>query len=692
MAEVTGESHSSNPYSAESPSPKSNYRPEIDGLRALAVVAVIINHFNKDWLPSGYLGVDIFFVISGYVITSSLSGRKSKDLADFILSFYERRIKRLVPALTLFIATSALLICIFNPEPNYHLEVATFALFGLSNISLKNTATDYFAPSTALNPFTHTWSLGVEEQFYLLFPFIIWFSGFGRQKANSARNLFWSIGTLSITSLLAFIFLYQTNQPAAYFLMPPRFWELGLGCLVFLSLQKKTWISDSLRKIPSLFIVILLVALLFLPLSLAVPATISVAMLSGLLICSFKKGSKMFQLFTREKIVYVGLISYSLYLWHWGVLSISRWTIGIHWWSIPFQVALMVLLAMGSYQFVEKPIRQGLYPVRRIYALSAGIGTMATTAAIPFFLSKQASNKLFAGVTANLKQSGVSSLTTPYSIQGMSGKWSGEECVLSDDKEVGAKIELQNCTLGNFSSSKRRVLVIGNSFSAAFVEAFDQLVKDDQYSVTITSSWDATPVKATTTIGHYGKANFYYWHSLLPSLFSKLKEGDIVFAINDLSSFSPPLRSQESDQNLSKLEQGITNLAQDLSKNGVRLIFLHGLPLAREAQCAPNAAIKQWYAPFDKDKCPIPDKDTSMVRREKLNGTLHRLQAKNLLTIIDLFEIFCPLKACQYTEPQGKVLYRDEFSHPSVEAVRLSAPAIRSILTNKEHVKTSNHH
>ena len=137
MAEVTGESHSSNPYSAESPSPKSNYRPEIDGLRALAVVAVIINHFNKDWLPSGYLGVDIFFVISGYVITSSLSGRKSKDLADFILSFYERRIKRLVPALALFIATCALLICIFNPEPNYHLEVATFALFGLSNISLK---------------------------------------------------------------------------------------------------------------------------------------------------------------------------------------------------------------------------------------------------------------------------------------------------------------------------------------------------------------------------------------------------------------------------------------------------------------------------------------------------------------------------------------------------------------------------
>lgn len=139
---------------------KSRYRPEIDGLRAFAVVAVIINHFNKDLLPSGYLGVDIFFVISGYVITSSLAGRQSRNFLDFLTGFYARRIKRLMPALVVFILITSALIRLFNPDPGSALDLGWRSLFGISNIKLYQTSTDYFAQSTALNPFTHTWSLG----------------------------------------------------------------------------------------------------------------------------------------------------------------------------------------------------------------------------------------------------------------------------------------------------------------------------------------------------------------------------------------------------------------------------------------------------------------------------------------------------------------------------------------------------
>ena len=96
---------------------KPSYRDEIDGLRAVAVIAVIINHFNKEILPSGYLGVDIFFVISGYVITSSLAARKSKNFQDFISSFFERRIKRIIPALIPFTLITGILVCFFNPFP-----------------------------------------------------------------------------------------------------------------------------------------------------------------------------------------------------------------------------------------------------------------------------------------------------------------------------------------------------------------------------------------------------------------------------------------------------------------------------------------------------------------------------------------------------------------------------------------------
>ena len=212
----------------------SRYRPEIDGLRAFAVIAVIINHFNKDILPSGYLGVDIFFVISGFVITSSLYQRPTKNFKDFISGFYERRIKRLVPALSFFVLITSIVICLFNPTPKLSLLTGLTSLFGLSNLYLFRESTDYFAQSTDLNVFTHTWSLGVEEQFYILFPLLIWFSGFGRQTKNGARNHFLIVGSLAITSLIGFIYLYPINQSAAYFLMPTRFWEMASGCLLFI--------------------------------------------------------------------------------------------------------------------------------------------------------------------------------------------------------------------------------------------------------------------------------------------------------------------------------------------------------------------------------------------------------------------------------------------------------------------------
>ena len=336
------------------------YRPEIDGLRAFAVVAVIINHFNQVLLPSGYLGVDIFFVISGYVITSSLAGRESRNFLDFLTGFYERRIKRLVPALVVFVLITSLLICFFNPAPETALRTGAFSLFGFSNVFLFQESTDYFAKSTQLNPFTHTWSLGVEEQFYLLFPLLIWFSGFGKQTPQGARNLFFLVGAFTIASLLGFIYLYQVNQPAAYFLMPTRFWEMAAGCLVFIGFQKRARIEQALEQVPPLLIVAVMTAIMFRPIG-GRGGTIVIVILAAVLIACLKKGTAAYQFFTHEKVVYVGLISYSLYLWHWSVLSISRYTVGIHWWSVPIQILAMFLLANLSYTKVERLRYSGIW-------------------------------------------------------------------------------------------------------------------------------------------------------------------------------------------------------------------------------------------------------------------------------------------------------------------------------------------
>jgi peptidoglycan/LPS O-acetylase OafA/YrhL len=202
---------------------RNDYRPEIDGLRALAVAAVIINHFDKNLLPSGYLGVDVFFVISGYVITWSLCSAPDAHLGNFLLDFYARRLKRLAPALLVCVAVTSVLVCLFDSNPNVSLNTGIAWLFGLSNLYLFHISTDYFAQATELNVFTNTWSLGVEERFYFVFPLVLWLSGLGQRPTSGTRHFSWIIGLASAASLTAFIYGSSNNPSATFFLMPPRF-------------------------------------------------------------------------------------------------------------------------------------------------------------------------------------------------------------------------------------------------------------------------------------------------------------------------------------------------------------------------------------------------------------------------------------------------------------------------------------
>ena len=336
-------------YSTPSTHLKHYYRPEIDGLRALAVIAVVVNHLNSNVLPSGYLGVDIFFVISGFVITASLAGNSRKNLSDFVIGFYARRIKRLIPALVFFVAINSILICLFNPNPRFSIETGLASLFGFSNLYLLKASTDYFAPSTELNVFVHTWSLGVEQQFYLLFPFLVWFSGFRKTTQKGAKKLIITTGILSVASLISFIYLNQVDQPAAYFLTSSRLWEIGAGCLLFMGTNgqnnhiRRTRFFFGFLDFSSLAILISIAATLFMPVQFTVLATVSVVLLTTILIAYLRPDNFVCRLLSCKLITYIGVLSYSLYLWHWAVIALSHWTIGVYWWSLPFQITIIVL-------------------------------------------------------------------------------------------------------------------------------------------------------------------------------------------------------------------------------------------------------------------------------------------------------------------------------------------------------------
>ncbi|MBO8217710.1 acyltransferase family protein [Prochlorococcus marinus] len=376
---------------------KSKYRNEIDGLRAFAVIAVIINHFNKNILPGGYLGVDIFFVISGYVITSSLAWRKNKNFQDFLISFFERRIKRLIPALIPFTLITGVLICFFNPFPLITLRTGITSLFGLSNFYLLKQSTDYFAESTQFNAFTHTWSLDLEEQFYFLFPFLIWFSGFGKQSKNGIKNLFITIIFLIFLSLSSYIIISRLNPSAAYFLMPTRFWEMAAGCLTFLILKSNKKFTKKLTNLNPLIIFLLIVIVLSLPINFSVLATISIVFLTSLLICCLKRGSNIFNFFVNKKVLHIGKMSYSLYLWHWSVLCISRFSIGVHFWSVPFQLAIIYLISLASYKWIEEPFRNKVWSLYKWKTILKGILLLIFSGSFLFIFENPLKGKLYLG-------------------------------------------------------------------------------------------------------------------------------------------------------------------------------------------------------------------------------------------------------------------------------------------------------
>lgn len=327
---------------------------EIDGLRAIAVLAVVFNHFFEEVLPSGFLGVDVFFVISGYVITRQLSRSASDGWIPYLSSFYARRIKRLLPALlfTVVITTAAFLL--LAPKPSQEaLKTGYFALFGASNIFLFFSSSNYFSIGAKLNPFTQTWSLGVEEQFYMVFPILMGLAGYGVRGA-SRISISKTLVVLALASLAAFLYFSMRYSAAAFYLMPMRFWELSVGALTFLLVQSGRRIQLPSTTIPCL---VFLLAIFFVPQQWQMYSSIACVAMTSVLLLHAGIGSPVKAILSLRPMVFVGSASYSLYLWHWSVLVLARWTIGDA--GESKIVLLLVAGACGvfSYYAIERPLR-----------------------------------------------------------------------------------------------------------------------------------------------------------------------------------------------------------------------------------------------------------------------------------------------------------------------------------------------
>ena len=182
-------------------------------------------------------------------------------------------------------------------------------------------------------------------------------------------------------------------------------WELGAGCLLFLGSLHRDRLFGREKNIQPLFVIVVIVGVLFVPVQFTVPATITVVVLTTILISCLRPETLGYDLFKSQQLVFIGKISYSLYLWHWGVISLSRWTIGIHWWSIPFQVALMLILATASYRYVETPLRHAEWSCFRWKSIGYGIGALIISALALVFLLSSGKDLLYSGATSSKPES-----------------------------------------------------------------------------------------------------------------------------------------------------------------------------------------------------------------------------------------------------------------------------------------------
>ena len=669
--------------SKKPPSSRTSYRPEIDGLRALAVIAVIVYHFNSDLLPSGFLGVDIFFVISGFVVTSSLTGKPAQSWSQYLLNFYARRVKRLIPALVFCVVITSLIGCLFIDADltKGSLRTGVSSLFGLSNIYILRQRTDYFGQSADLNLFTQTWSLGVEEQFYLLFPILLGLCGYsGRKRPGGARNLFWAVLCLSTLSVVSYLSLSVNRPDAAFFLMPARFWEIGAGALMFLSRDRisTAFSNPSAVRVnaltPPRFVtpvcVVLLLAILTLSQDWQTATTLSTATLTCILLWSFERKGRLFRLFSSPWLVNIGLLSYSLYLWHWSVIVISRWTIGISAWTIPFQLLAIIGLSLISNRWIEQPLRQANWSSKKVKTIIYGLIATLSSALLLIALAGSLKGTLYAGTSYPKAYTASFGLTDDY--QPCQSAASGDRAQCFYPQNIATEVSSTRTTAPT-------IYFVGDSHTGSLQSLASRMVEQKEASRIMMVERDGCLFTSTLRRSDRdGDQCLNSNRAVIDEVLASGKSGDVVVITNRYSLYFMEPNSRDDilklekgmftytfegnrlsqAQTLEKYSQNLSDIAQTFAEKDISLVVQAPLP---DWKHQPNQCQAQWFRPDTTlpEGCAL-NTATESAKRTPLLKTFRQLEARTPnLYVYDPFPRFCRSTECSPFASDGTPLFRD---------------------------------
>lgn len=640
------------------------FRPDIEGLRAVAILLVVAAHAGVPWLAGGFVGVDVFFVLSGFLITGNLVKEVTATGRIDLLSFYVRRLRRLLPALlVMLLMIGQVSTWILSPDEfSQQFVAAQMAALWLSNFHFALGDLDYFAATSESNLYLHTWSLAVEEQFYLLWPaLVLWLSL--RGDRHGAIRLKSGMLVVLLVSLLACVRLTQTSPLLAFYMMPLRAWQFAAGALVWLmyaSCPRATTraIARAAPALGGLGLTLIATCGLWLDARHAYPGAWAILPTLGTALVilggSAPKGRHgAYSLLALPPLQWLGRISYSWYLWHWPILLLGFILTGSQ--APAYRavfVAVSLILASLSYSLVEAPLRQWkqwlAFP--RIAAL-ASVAGMASIGLMGNHWTQQAELAL---QSPQLQRYAAARIDAP-AIYRMG----------CDDWYRNAHVKI--CSFGNANADHIAVL-IGDSHVAQWFPAVQKALDNSSWRLLVITKSSCPMVDEPLFYARIGReyAECRQWRANAIESIREIKPDLVLFGSATYASFTQQ-----------QWTEGTVRVLKPLSSASKRVFLLADTPTLpfNGPDCLMRHAQRpEWLRPFGSCNASAQSEQAANIR-SWLQIAIARFPNANLL---DMNDQVCPRGLC-WAELDGQVVYRDN-QHLSGHFAESLAPNLAGIL------------
>jgi peptidoglycan/LPS O-acetylase OafA/YrhL len=582
------------------------------------VLAVIVFHLRSSWLPGGFAGVDVFFVISGFVVTTSLKQHEGEKLAAFFGGFYARRLVRIVPALFVMLVTACVCSSLFIPkiwDTDARDAVGIDAFLGISNVALSAGGESYYSPQTGFSPFTHTWSLGVEEQFYLIVPILL-FLGFRLAATTRIVRLCdgWSIGLMSIPTIASIVFQATNQGPrpmTAFYSVRSRFWEMAVGSILamIISARASQPVQPQSRRADFFVRSVAwvgagLMATGFFTLDQnhfpwpgALIPVVSATLLIGALTSVERRQGALGSKF----LVGVGRRSYSLYLWHWPVITMMRWTIGIESFAkIALAAVLSAFLAECSYRFVEPLLpraRSRWSQTRPVSNAKTNVSIVAgafLVASMAATVQSHARSISLNSVEKHRERWLHQPLTTNTNV--------GLKCSVGRTEIAWASVLTANSCSGQTPYADRQLFVIGDSHAQMYLPALEHIAGEFGLKIYLISAAGCAFIglpdhqrcghpltinAKVLSVAHPG--DLVFAPSLRLRRFSELWDDEYSVSTETAASLAMKSLARPANQKV-PVSQAL-EIIRPLTSHGLRVMFSLPTPIFR----SPSLRCSDWF-------------------------------------------------------------------------------------------------